>query len=132
MSTSPDKDYIDAKSEAISAAVSGEIKAFRAEVSARLDKMNARLDAQEQLIRFGQKSLQEEFNTKFAQLESTFRRAHSDMLKWVLGAILAGLGLSLSISTLLLTNAAGKTSAPAPAVSAPQTAPSKLAPPSPR
>ncbi|WGG48513.1 hypothetical protein [Rugamonas sp. DEMB1] len=42
MGTSPDKDYIDAKSQAVSASVSGEIKAFRAEVNARLAEVNWR------------------------------------------------------------------------------------------
>ncbi|PHV06418.1 hypothetical protein CSQ96_16460 [Janthinobacterium sp. BJB412] len=119
MSSSPYKDYIDAKSEAVSASVFGEIKAFRAEVNARFAEVNARLDIQEQLIRSGKKSLQEELNTKFAQLESTFRHAHNDMLKWVVGSILACFGLSLSVSTLLLSNSMPKTGIAAPAPVAP-------------
>jgi hypothetical protein len=136
MGTSPDKDYIDAKSEAISASVFGEIKAFRAEVNARFaevngrfaevngrfTEVNARLDVHEQLLRFGLKSLQDDFNTKFAQLEATFRRAHNDMLKWVLGAILAGLGLSLSVSTLLLTTSTPKVASVTPVVVVPSAA----------
>ena len=156
MSTSPDKDYVDAKSEAVSASVSGEIKAFRAEVNARfaevngrftevdarfvevngrIDLVNARidmvvlrLDSQEKLLQLGQKLLQEEFKARFAQLEVTFQRAHNETLKWTMGVVFAGLALSVSVPSLILRNAVANAGAPASAVIAPQTAP-QTAPP---
>lgn len=149
MSTSPDKDYIDAKSEAVSASVSGEIKAFRAEVNARFAEVNGRfaevnaridhvvvrLDSFERTMQLELKLIREEFNARFAQLEVAFQRAHNETLKWTMGAVLAGLTLSLSVPTFMLRHIAEKAGAPAPApaVIAPQAtppaAPAKLAPP---
>jgi hypothetical protein len=165
MSTSPDKDYIDAKSQAVSASVSGEIKAFRAEVNARFAEVNGgfaevngrfaevngrfaevnaridhvvvRLDSFERTMQLELKLIREEFNARFAQLEVAFQRAHNETLKWTMGAVLAGLTLSLSVPTFMLRHIAEKAGAaapaPAPAVIAPQTtpsaAPAKLAPP---
>lgn len=178
MSSSPDKDYIDAKSQAVSASVSGEIKAFRAEVNARFAEVNARfavvngsfaevngrfaevngsfaevngrfaevnaridhlalrIDSLERTMQLELKLIREELNARFAQMEVAFQRAHNETLKWTMGAVLAGLTLSLSVPTFMLRHIAENAgaAAPAPAVIAPQTtppaAPAKPAPPS--
>lgn len=117
MDTLTEKDYIDAKLQAVIERLNGEAKAHQLATDARLDKLNQTIDA-------GLKSVREESSTKYAQLEASFHRGQSEVIKWVVGAILASTAVSVSTIAVLLVHSAPKppTTAPGPIVIYPQPA----------
>jgi hypothetical protein len=118
MDAPTEKDYIDAKLQAVIERLNGEAKAHQIATDARLDKLNQTIDA-------GLKSVREESSTKYAQLEASFHRGQSEVIKWVVGAILASTAVSVSTIAVLLVHSAPKppATAPAPIVIYPQPTP---------
>ncbi len=101
MDTPTEKDYIDAKLQAILERLNGEAKAHQLSTDARLDKLDQTIDT-------GLKSVREEASTKYAQLEASFHRGQSEVIKWVVGAILASTAVSVSTIAVLLLHSAPK------------------------
>lgn len=101
MNTPADRDYINAKSEAIEATLAADAKEYQA-------KTNTRLDALEQTVQSGFQSLREELATQLAQ-------SQAELIKWMVGTVLAGVAISTSITMALLNNTA-KAPAPPPIV----------------
>ena len=86
MNSTSDKDYIDAKLEAVIAQFTGELKAIELMLNARIDSLEASFNL-----------LREEFEARFAQFESR-------LIKWVVATVLGGVVLNTSIMTALLLN----------------------------
>lgn len=112
MDTPTEKDYIDARFQAILERVSGETKVHQISTDARLDKL--------------EQTLREESNTKYAQLEANFHRGFSEVIKWMVGVVLASTAVSVSAIAVLLLHAMPKPStspSPTPIVIYPQPSP---------
>jgi hypothetical protein len=115
MNTPADRDYINAKAEAIAATLSSDAKEYQTKMNTRLDAMNARLDttnarldALEQTIQSGFQVIREELTAKLAQ-------SQAELIKWIAGTVLAGVAISTSITAVLLNNSV-KATAPTPIV----------------
>jgi hypothetical protein len=118
MDTPTEKDYVDARLQAILERVSGETKAHQISTDARLDKL--------------EQTLREESNTKYAQLEANFHRGISEVIKWTVGVVLASTAISVSAIAVLLLHAMPKPTmqpTPTPIVIYPQPAPPTIATP---
>lgn len=102
-----EKDYIDAKLQAVIERLNGEAKAHQISTDARLDKLD-------QTVEFGLKSVREESAARYAQLEASFYRSQSETVKWIVGAILASTAVSVSTIALLVHLAISKPAAPVP------------------
>jgi len=93
MNSNADKDYIDAKVEGLDArlaAVSGTSDAKFGAVDARFDATDAKLEA------------------IMAKIESAFQRATSQMVKWMVGVLAAGITIVVTVMTFVLNNAIPK------------------------
>lgn len=124
MDTPTEKDYIDVKLQAVIERLNGEAKAHQMATDNRLDKLDQTIDS-------GLKSVREESSTKYAQLEASFHRGQSDVIKWVVGAILASTAVSVSTIALLLLHASPKAATPSsatPIVIYPQPSPPPTTP----
>jgi hypothetical protein len=116
MDTPTEKDYVDARLQAILERVSGETKAHQISTDARLDKL--------------EQTLREESNTKYAQLEANFHRGISEVIKWTVGVVLTSTAISVSsIAVLLLHAMPTIPPTPTPIVIFPQPAPPATATP---
>ncbi|MRW89588.1 hypothetical protein GJ699_06300 [Duganella sp. FT80W] len=82
MYTTPLKEYIDARDQAISAGT----KEFQAVVEARLTEMDARL------------------NTRLADMDARLSRGMAEMIKWCVGIIFAGMTINISVSAYLYSS----------------------------
>ena len=130
MNTPADRDYIDAKAEAIAANLSLDAVEYQAKTGTRLDGMsvrmdgmnvrmdgmsvqmdgmNNRLDMMEQAMQSGFQSIREEIATKIAQ-------SQAELIKWMVATILAGVAISTSITAVLLNSATQKAQPPTPIV----------------
>jgi hypothetical protein len=109
MNMPADRDYINARAEAIAATLSANAMESQA-------KTNAHLDAMNQTMQSGFQSIREEIATRLAQLEASLLRSQSDHIKWIVGAIFAGLAVSTSITVALINTAPSKAAAPTPIV----------------
>ena len=107
MNTPADRDYINAKAEAIAASLSVNAIEYQAKTNIGLDAMNARLDAINQTMQSGFQSIREEIATKIAQ-------SQAELIKWMVATVLAGVAISTSITAVLLNGVAQK--APTPIV----------------
>lgn len=120
MSAVTDKDYIDAKLQAASAQMLGEVRQASAEVIGNLKEYQAqsiaRMTAMEQTMRSGATSLEDGIDTRFAQFEANLQRALSETIKWVAGTVIAGVTVSVSVTSFLLHNAGPKSAPVAPIV----------------
>lgn len=120
MSATTDKDYIDAKLQAASAQMLGEVRHANAEVVGNLKEYQAqsiaRMDAMEQTMRSAAKSLEDGIDTRFAQFEANLQRALSETIKWVAGTVIAGVTVSVSVTSFLLHNTGPKSAPIAPIV----------------
>lgn len=123
MNTPADRDYINAKAEAIAATLAADAREYQAKtdvcldaMNTRLDTTNTRLDALDQTMQLGFKSLREEISAQLAQLEARILRSQTDHIKWMVGAIFAGLAVSTSVTVALINNAPSKSAAPTPVV----------------
>lgn len=116
MNAPTDKDYIDAKLQAVMEKINGDIRAHQLATDARLERI-------ERKIEDGQESLRAEFNLKLAELESNlksdFQRTLIDVMKWMIGAMAGLTAISVTVSSVLFIRLAPKDDAPVmPRVSA--------------
>ncbi|SHN30357.1 hypothetical protein SAMN05192549_10761 [Duganella sacchari] len=121
-----EKDYVDARMQAVIERLNGEAGVHRLSTDARLDKLD-------QTIEFGLKSAREEVNTRLAQLDASYHRGQSEVIKWIVGAILASTAVSVSTITLLLTQVTPRPAIspmPAPIIIYPQPVPAASVTPS--
>ncbi|NGZ83812.1 hypothetical protein [Duganella aceris] len=137
MNTPADRDYMNAKAEAIAATLSLDAKAYQEQTNSRLDAMNSRLDStnsrldetnnrldatnnrldatnnrldtMEQAMQSGFNSIREEVATKIAN-------SQAELVKWMVATVLAGVAISTSITAVLINNATPKASPPTPIV----------------
>lgn len=114
MNSPTDTDYIDAKAEAIAATLALDAKEYQAKTNIRLDAINHRLDAIEQSMQSGFKSLREELAAQLAQFEVRILHAQAESFKWIIGAVIGGIAISTSISAVLINSTSAK--APTPIV----------------
>lgn len=137
MNATTDKDYIDAKLEGTSAYLLGEIRAANAEYVGNLKEYQAqsiaRMEMLELTIKAGMKSTQDELMTKLALIEATNYRLQSDIIKWVMGAVISGTAVTISFTSVMLNSSGHKStpSAPVPIVVYAQPAPAAQAVPAP-
>lgn len=124
MSATTDKDYIDARLSAISAATDARIELAAAKMDARFDANEARIDGR-------LASIEQLVSKKFAEFDATLHKSTADTVKWVAGTVMALGVIGISIMTFLFNNLTPKASAspPAPIVIYSQPAP-VVAPPS--
>jgi hypothetical protein len=104
MNANSDKDYIDAKTDAIRAGMDGALSAFEANVNAKFAEMNGKFA---------------EVNGKFAAVDASFaqvrteiresaERMTSQMVKWMVGIFIATLTIFFSSMVFLLNTAIPK------------------------
>jgi hypothetical protein len=112
MDTPTTKDYIDAKIEAAHERMSGELKAHQTAI-------NARFDALELTIAFEMKSVRDAVDLKFARNEaqlqkiaSDIAKSQSEIIKWVVGAMLASSALTISTVSYIVSQSQTKNNAP--------------------
>lgn len=114
-----DKDYIDAKLQAVIERLNGDIRVHQIATDARLDKID-------RTIEHGLHAVREEFNTKLAQVETNFSRALSDAIKWMIGTMIALTMISITVTSVLFLHVAPKPATslkvPPAAASSPQSA----------
>ncbi|KQW93234.1 hypothetical protein ASC94_11220 [Massilia sp. Root418] len=137
MSAVTDKDYIDSRLETVSTRMLGEVRTIMAEMAGQQKAFEARTEAAIATIR-------ELIDNKFAEQDAKQQRMNAELIKWVVGVMIAfgGLGitlggLGLGYVTFLLNSSLQKPAAtpiviyaqpaaatplqsPAPAPSAPQ------------
>ncbi|WP_432383052.1 hypothetical protein [Duganella sp. P38] len=121
-----DKDYIDARLQALSA----QVRASEVATNARLEQFN-------QTLEFGLKSTIKEQSLMQAQVEATLERiardvtrSQSEIIKWVAGISIASAAFSISATALLVTHLGPQNNAPIVvyAQPAPAAAPLKATP----
>lgn len=141
MNAPTDKDYIDAKLQAVIERLNGDQRPHQIATDARLDKLdktieyglqaardefNARFTQIEATLEHGLHAVRDEFNAKLAQVEANFSRALADAIKWMIGTMIALTMLSITVSSILFLHVAPKQAAavkaPADAGSSPQAA----------
>ncbi|CAN7304353.1 hypothetical protein LJR289_001514 [Pseudoduganella sp. LjRoot289] len=134
MAASTDKDYIDAKLEGTSAHLLGEVRLANAEFAGNLKEYQAqsiaRMDMLDQTIKSGILSARDELNTKLALIEANVYRVQSEIIRWVVGAIIGGAAVTISATSFLLSSAGLKCppASAAPVVVYAQPAPAEAAP----
>lgn len=100
-----DKDYIDAKLQAVIERLNGDIRVHQIATDARLDKID-------RTIEHGLQSVRDEFNTKLAQVEANCSRALTDAIKWMIGTMIALTMLSITVTSILFLHVAPKLALP--------------------
>lgn len=97
MNANSDKDYIDAKTDAIRAGMDGRLDAFEANVNAKFAEVNGKFAA---------------VDASFAQVRTEIResaeRVTSQMVKWMVGIFIATLTIFFSSMVFLLNTAIPK------------------------
>lgn len=97
MNANSDKDYIDAKTDAIRAGMDGRLDAFEANVNAKFAEVNGKFAA---------------VDASFAQVRIEIResaeRVTSQMVKWMVGIFIATLTIFFSSMVFLLNTAIPK------------------------
>ena len=112
MNANSDKDYIDAKTDAIRAGMDGRLGAFEANLNARFAEVNGKFA---------------EVNAKFAAVDASIaqvrteikesaERMASQMVKWMVGIFVATLTIFFSSMVFLLNTAIPKLVQPVQAV----------------
>jgi len=96
-----DKDYIDAKLQAVIERLNGDIRVHQVATTARLDKLDHTIER-------GLQSVREEFSTKLAQVETNFNRAISDAIKWMIGAMVGLTMVSITVTSVLYLHVASR------------------------
>jgi hypothetical protein len=119
MDTPAEKDYIDARLEAVFKRINGEARAHQLATDARLDKLD-------QTVAFGLKSVHDELNTGRAQVEANFLKNQNNQTKWLIGTIIAIGAVIVSIISVMLLQVAPKTNAPIVIYAQPQAAATPL------
>ncbi|MYM74849.1 hypothetical protein GTP55_21590 [Duganella sp. FT109W] len=128
-----DKDYIDAKLQAVIERLNGDARAHQLATDARFVQLNQTLEA-------GLKSTQKENELQRAQTEaylqkvvsevtrsqSEITKSQGELIKWVAGISIASAAITISATTLLVTQSTPK--GPAPIVIYAQPSPPAAAP----
>lgn len=125
MSTTTDKDYIDAKLLAATNQMIGDIKTANAIADGRLATIEARTDGRIA-------SIEEKMIANFARFDATLHKSTADTVKWVAGTVLALGVIGISLMTFLLNNVAPKAPAAAPTPIIIYAQPTPAAPPTPQ
>ena len=106
MNATTDKDYIDARLEGTSAHALGDARLANAELAGSLKEYQAqsiaRMDMLELTLKTELKSTQDEMSTKLALLEANVHRILSEVIKWVVGAVIGGATVTISVTSFLL------------------------------
>lgn len=138
MNAPTDKDYIDAKLQAVIEKMNGDIRAHQLTTDARLDKLDEtvahglqtldfRITQVESNFQHELQLLREEFNAKLAQMETNFHRSQIDVMKSTIGSMVALTAVSVTVTSVLFLNLSRKEEAPlkphTSAVSSPLSAP---------
>ncbi|MYN27304.1 hypothetical protein [Duganella levis] len=128
-----DKDYIDAKLQAVIERLNGDARAHQLATDTRFVQLNQTLEA-------GLKSTQKENELQRAQTEaylqkvvsevtrsqSEITKSQGELIKWVAGISIASAAITISATTLLVTQSTPKS--PAPIVIYAQPSPSAAPP----
>lgn len=105
MNANSDKDYIDAKTEAVRAGMDGRPDTFEANVNGRFPAFEANVNA-----RFA------ETNAKLDKLGADLRKeiaeASARMVQWMIGIFLASMAIFITVMTFVLNNAVPKAAPP--------------------
>ena len=112
MNAPSDKDYIDARYDTVNERVNSEMRLLHTEMAARFEKVEQRIAAEGRAIR-------DEVNLKLAQMEANIARGQqellkgqNDLLKWIVGALIATAAISISAISVILTQATPRSAAP--------------------
>ncbi|HWW71223.1 MAG TPA: hypothetical protein VN089_14880 [Duganella sp.] len=131
MNANSDKDYIDAKTEAVRAGMDGRLDTFEANVNGRFAEMNAKFDtAVAELNAKIDKSVAElnakidtvaaELNAKIDKMGAELRKEIADasarMVQWMVGIFLASMAIFITVMTFVLNNAVPKAAPVTPPV----------------
>ena len=142
MNANSDKDYIDAKTEAVRAGMDGRLDAFEANVNGRFAELNAKIDKSvAELNAKIDKSVAElnakidksvaELNAKIdgsvAELNAKIDKSVADlrkdiaelsarMVQWMVGIFLASMAIFITVMTFVLNNAVPKAAPATPPV----------------
>lgn len=112
MSAPTDKDYIDAKLQAVMEKMNGDIRAHQITTDARLEKLETTfslgMQTLESNFQHGLELLREEFNTRLAQMENNFHRTLIDVVKWMIGAMVGLTAISVTVTSVLFLRLAPK------------------------
>jgi ribosome-associated translation inhibitor RaiA len=148
MNANADKDYIDAKTEAVRSGMDGRLEAFQAEVNAKFIETNSRIDAlaadvnvrfaetnaridalaAEVNVRFAETNaridklevnLNAKIETAVAELRKDIAELSSRMVQWMVGTFIATIAIFITVMTFVLNNAIPKVAPAAPATPAP-------------
>jgi hypothetical protein len=98
MNANSDKDYIDAKTEAVRADMNARLDAFEANVNGRFAELNAKID------KLG------------AELRKEIAESSARMVQWMVGIFLASMAIFITVMTFVLNNAVPKAAPAAPPV----------------
>jgi hypothetical protein len=129
MNAVTDKDYIDSRLETVSTRMLGEVRTITAEMAGQQKAFEARTEAAISNIR-------ELIDRKFAEQDAKQQRMNAELIKWVVGVMIAFGGLGLGYITFLLNVTTQKIAAapvviyaqPAAATSPPRPAPASATP----
>ena len=131
MNANSDKDYIDAKTEAVRAGMDGRLDAFEANVNGRFAELNAKIDKSvAELNAKIDKSVAElnakidgsvaELNAKIdksvADLRKDIAELSARMVQWMVGIFLASMAIFITVMTFVLNNAVPKAAPATPPV----------------
>lgn len=100
-----DKDYIDSRLETVSTRMLGEVRTITADMAGQQKAFEARTEAAFDTFR-------ELLDRKLAELSANQQRMNAELIKWVVGVMIAFGGLGLGYITFLLNTAAQKIAAP--------------------
>lgn len=142
MNANSDKDYIDAKVEAVHADMDGRLDTFEAnvngrfaEVNAKIDKsvaelnakidtgvaqLNAKIDTAVAQLNAKIDTVAAELNAKIDKLGAELRKEIADfssrMVQWMVGLFLASMAIFITVMTFVLNNAVPKAAPATPPV----------------
>ena len=127
MNANSDKDYIDAKTEAVRAGMDGRLSSFEGNVNSRFASFEANVNG-----RFA--SLEENVNVRFAEtnaridkldakidnmgadLRKEIAESSARMVQWMVGIFLASMAIFITVMTFVLNNAVPKAAPATPPV----------------
>lgn len=156
MSATTDKDYIDAKLEAMTASLNGRMELAAAKADERLNaaaaksderlnamhaatdarmeaaaaKADARFEVSEARIDGRIQSIEQLMDKKFAEFDAALHKNNFDLVKWIVGTAIAVIAIATSLATFIMNNTTPKQApvAPAPIVIYAQQAPATTTP----
>ena len=120
MNANSDKDYIDAKTEAVRAGMDGRLDAFEANVNGRFAELNAKIDKSVAELNAKIDTAFADLNAKIDKLGADLRKDIAEfsarMVQWMVGIFLASMAIFITLMTFVLNNAVPKAAPATPPV----------------